>query len=170
MSLYSSLESSSELGDPTFPLTSRILPHASLVEKMDTRRAVDAILNAAVGTNKAQGYTMVSMLLVSDVKVEESRLATLFERLSSLLESVSDEVEGDAFVGMVSNVYEQELTETIERIEKHLNKLVGTATRVLQSRISSPAADTSIKLLRILLTSKSRSLLQPQAATIRKAW
>jgi len=170
MSLYYSLEASSELEDPLYPLASRILPNSSLVAKMDIRNMIEEIFSTAVGEYKNDGYSLVSMLLQCDISFEESRFASIFERLPSLLESVADEGEAQAFNKMIGMVYERSLSETIERVEKHMNKLVITAARIIQNRGSSPAYDASVGLLCTLLTSRSRSLLQQQAATIRKAW
>ena len=148
-------------------LVTRIAPNSLLRSSMQSKHLIETAVKAAQGDNRAEGYRLLRVLLSSGVHFEESRMATIFERLPTLVESVNCSEEEEHLLSLVELVYANNLINTIERIEKILVKLISTVNRLIQNRKNKKL---SMSLLLILLSSKSRSCIQPQVYNnIRKA-
>ena len=148
-------------------LVTHIAPNYLLRSGMQSRQIIETAVKAADGEDRAEGYRLLCILLSSGVPIEESKLATIFERLPALIESVNCRDEEEHLLSLVELVYANNLASTIERIEKVLVKLIGTINRLIQNRKNKRL---SMSLLLLLLSSKSRSSIQPQVYNnIRKA-
>ena len=151
----------------TGALVAHIAPNSMLLSAMQTKSLIGAAVKATEGPDRAEGYRLLCILLDSAVYLEESKLAVIFERLPALVESISGEEEEEHLLSLVELVYSKNLAATIERIEKILIKLIGTVIRLIQNRKNR---SLSLRLLSLLISSKSRSSIQPQVYNnIRKA-
>lgn len=171
MSVYASLLATLGRADKHINSVSsigtRLLTNNCLVSKIDTKKLVDHIIHETIGENKAEGYRLLCILLKSEVIFEETRLASMFERFPALLESLIDEDEERYLLMLLTIIYDYEYRETIERIEKILNKITNTCTRLIQTQRHK--TNFLLSIMEQLLTSSSRNLMQQQAGSIRKA-
>ena len=123
-SFLSSLEDNEqviECGREVGSVITRLASNDQLIANVDTQVLVNNVIDAASGGDRVEGYRLLVALLRSEVTVEESSLAGLFERLPSLLESAveqGDMEESKQLLLIVDAVYQCGARSIIERIEK----------------------------------------------------
>lgn len=122
-----------------------------------------SLVNAA--DQRAIGYHLLSMMLGYGIK--DGRIGALFDRLPSLIVSVSSREEAEALLAFVSTVLDVGTDDLMAYVTKSLSKVVNSACRVASRK--DEFSVFALSMLQALAQCRSRALLQSSGNVVKQS-